>query len=705
MPQISGEGRIFFIGLGDSLSPKSLPPSRRFQLDMSGNDADGSKIPSAKPDVADLKRKRQTSVGTPVNSREPVVSFHIGNELRQTPQHSFLSFVWGTGLDSDCVSCGEPFLPGGAPAIRTIGLGDSSSQPSVIDITQDPIAPWNLRIFNRHFCCIEAKRIKYIPISHAWHADVAAAQDLRLDSINVSRLVYQTPVRTLLAIVAKFPDSEIWHDYLSVPQWRAEIQERLLLAIPEIYNHSAKTVIHLDDVKAAHLLGQVKNSAYDKFIIDFATIIRSRWFDRMWVTVEYLQSNDVVILIEDYIICDVNASDLCHRLDAAHSKWIKKRSISDVTQDIWKQNTTLKRMTSWIDMEAWKNEHDMHRTLGWAIGILGHRQCRHTRDYFLALGKMVDFRPEQDPLVLIENQFQYFFSLATHALQQNDYTPLLFIPSVDEHTDDRAPWLRGYSTRTWKLWDMGRCHKKATYQPIIREGKIQPQLETVGIIEWFEYYDFGGDAESVMDYVASKVVRARGRDPQALCQTVDRVFPMEARKAVNMEWKGAKQENASDFVQRYDLEKLQGLLEEYGPLLDIQAGEVVTRQRLEIGKKLIKALKLSNRGKYSTESRLELAAGEADWYLREYGKAMEGIGRVSCKICGWRSIFRLTMWEEPTPDIAQVYRISGLLYDDSVPDGVGIVMEGKRIIGKMMYGTPACECSQLELVEMGSVKL
>lgn len=117
------------------------------------------------------------------------------------------------------------------------------------------------------------------------------------------------------------------------------------------------------------------------------------------------------------------------------------------------------------------------------------------------------------------------------------------------------------------------------------------------------------------------------------------------------------------------------------------------------------ALKLSNKGKYARESRLEAAAGEAEWFLREYGRAMEEIGRVSCKICGRRSIFRLTMWEEPTLDLAQVYRIPGLLYDDTIPEGVGIVVEGKRIIGKMMYGTPACDCSRLELVELGLVKV
>ncbi|KAF4454821.1 hypothetical protein F53441_2691 [Fusarium austroafricanum] len=671
---------------------------------MSQDIVEHSNIRATALNVALLKRKRESSVGTLDISLEPHVSFHVGNELRHTPQVSFLSYVWGTGLDSDCVSCGEPFPPGGEPPIRTIGLGDSS-RPSVIDITQDPISPWNLRIFNRHFSCIKAHQVNYIPISHAWHAELAAAQDLRHESLDVSRRVYQTPVKTLLALVAKFPSCEIWHDYLSVPQWRPNVQGRLLLAIPEIYNHAEKTVIHLDDVAAVHLSGKARSSPYNKFIADFAATIRSRWFDRMWVTLEYIQSNDVIILTEDYTICDVYAKDVCHDLDTAHSKWIKQRSISTVTQDIWKQNTTLKRMNSWIDMEAWKNESNMHRTLGWAIGILGHRQCQHTRDYFLALGKMLEFRPEEDPLVLIQDRFQYFFSLAIHALRRGDYTPLLFIQSPDEHVDHRAPWLRGYSTGSWKLWDLGRCHSKATCQQIIKGGKIQPQLETVGILELFEYYDFEGDAASVMDYVASKVVRTRTHSARALCEAVDRVFPWNERKAANMEWKGVMVADPSDAMQQYDLHKLQGLLENYASLLDIEAGQAPTPQRLEVTRKMVDALKLSKKGKYARESRLELAAGEAEWYVREYGQAMEGIGQVSCKVCRRRSVFRLTMWEEPTPDVAQVYRIPGLLYDDSVPGGVGIVVEGERTIGKMMYGTPACECSRLELVEMGSVKL
>uniref|UniRef100_A0A8H7N1P2 Uncharacterized protein n=1 Tax=Bionectria ochroleuca TaxID=29856 RepID=A0A8H7N1P2_BIOOC len=114
---------------------------------------------SAKIGGADLKRKRQNSAASQT-SPEPTVCFHVGNESRETSQGSFLSFVWNTGLDSSCVSCGKPFQPGKDVPIRTVGLERNSPlRPSVTDIAQDPISPWNLRIFNRHFACIKTNQL------------------------------------------------------------------------------------------------------------------------------------------------------------------------------------------------------------------------------------------------------------------------------------------------------------------------------------------------------------------------------------------------------------------------------------------------------------------------------------------------------------------------------------------------------------------
>jgi hypothetical protein len=289
-------------------------------------------------------------------------------------------------------------------------------------------------------------------------------------------------------------------------------------------------------------------------------------------------------------------------------------------------------------------------------------------------------------------------------LENGDYTPLLFTPLIDEQPDSQAPWLRGHSKMSDKFWDLGVCHKKANFPQIIRNGKIQPELESVGVVELFEHYDFGGHEESVFDHVASKIARASGSCPKAFCGAVDRIFACDDRIGLNTAWKKNEGEVSMDLAEKYNFDTLRPLLNEYTPLLYRANSQDTEQQRLDLSKQMLIALKLNKRGKHAKESRMEVAFGEAHWYLQEYGKSMEGISRVCCKFCGQRSIFRLTLWETPSPGVAQVYRIPGLLYDLTIPEGVGIVLWDQQIIGKMIYGTPACECHILELVGVGMAK-
>jgi len=101
-------------------------------------------------------------------------------------------------------------------------------------------------------------------------------------------------------------------------------------------------------------------------------------------------------------------------------------------------------------------------------------------------------------------------------------------------------------------------------------------------------------------------------------------------------------------------------------------------------------------------TRLGSAWGEMNWYHQKHGREMDGIARIRCKFkCAGRFVYRLTCWKAPRPEATHVYRIPGLLFDDTVPEGVGIVVCGKRIIGKMAYGTPACSCRHIESPTFG----
>jgi hypothetical protein len=83
-----------------------------------------------------------------------------------------------------------------------------------------------------------------------------------------------------------------------------------------------------------------------------------------------------------------------------------------------------------------------------------------------------------------------------------------------------------------------------------------------------------------------------------------------------------------DLVQEYDYDILRPLLTEYTTLLNDLDNQEYAQQRLNISKKMIMAPRLKAKGKFTKESRIEVAFGEAHSYLKEYGKSMEGISRV-----------------------------------------------------------------------------
>jgi hypothetical protein len=147
----------------------------------------------------------------------------------------------------------------------------------------------------------------------------------------------------------------------------------------------------------------------------------------------------------------------------------------------------------------------------------------------------------------------------------------------------------------------------------------------------------------------------------------------------------------------YDI--LRPLLTEYTTFLNDLYNQEYAQQRLNISKKMIMALRLKAKGKFTKESRIEVAFGEANWYLKEYGKSMERISRVRCKFCGQRSIFVCHYGKYRPPDVTQIYRIPGIWYDIRSPESVGLVVCQHKIIVFMTYGTLVLQCHVLEQVD------
>ncbi|RYP62192.1 hypothetical protein DL770_009624 [Monosporascus sp. CRB-9-2] len=600
----------------------------------------------------------------------PTVTISLGDQKQRIPQSEFLSHVWGSGLDSSCHTCGRGFTQDTDPVIRTITFETSeASQPNLLDFTSAPLAPYPIRIYNRHFSCIQAARIDYVPVSHAWHENVSTAQREHSPDGDVARLVYQTPVLSLLALTRKHGSTEIWHDYLSVPQWQWSVQRQLLLKIPAIYSYPATMMIHPDDARETDLSNIRKNSPYGEFKKGLLATTNSRWFERMWVTLEYIQGKDVAILTEDFVLCDYNAQSHSRQLDDAASKHVKRIGNAKFFNDLQVIGCKWKMKVSWSDMEVWKNRQDKHRTLGSAVYIMGSKKCWEHTDYYFALVGMIKY-----PLghVLQQDPFTSFLSLAMHALKNGDYTPLLFTPPRGEPVDDRAPWLRGYTAMSELLWDLGVCHCKANSLDIVRNGEIQPEAESAGVIEAWDYVTCTDDAREFLYFVSTRILQSSGTCPREFCRALDRVLTPLDRKTLYTKWNRSNGPKRGGLETTYDLAELEIKLDK---LLALKyAAQAPDPAALAIMENIDTILKLERSEINYNDNRKEITRAEVEWYHTKHGRLIEEVARIRCKFYTRRSIFRLTCWEIPTINHSQVYRIPGLLYDETVPNGTGLVM-------------------------------
>ncbi|RDW72878.1 hypothetical protein BP6252_06785 [Coleophoma cylindrospora] len=645
---------------------------------------------------------------------EPTITIYLGQEIQQIPQSQFLQHVWGDGLDSNCHECGYGFSPDDDPIesmIRTIAFEKSeNSQPSGSDITQTSLTVHPIRIYNRHFRCLKEKAITYIPISHAWHLNVSKFQNDHLPGedvahdFEVARAVYQTPLRTLQAVTMKFGPVEIWHDYLSVPQWQPQFQRQLLLAIPDIYSWPERTAIHLDDVSAKALIHVQKNPEYGLFLDGLSEVTRSRWFERMWVTLEYMKSNEVRILTQDWEVFGLNASLILDRVDAAISKYIKQKGDATFHDHANEKGCKYDTKVCWTDMETWKMRKEKHRTLGFAIHILGQKKCRDMKDYHYALAGMIGFHvlKWRDP----NDDSRRFWLLVKAALRHGDYTPLLFTPVQGEQPYDEVPWLHGHSRMTEKVWDLGACHQKAASSQIWQNGHVSPELEEVGVIESWKRIDVDGDPKVLFWAIVRWVLHIGATSARAFCNAVDRIFTDFESTALYVGWSSSETSEQGWNSPRYDIESIETILKSLKRVLRNSAGlwvEEVEDNEDEVDtliQDLINVMNLESRGKNSADSRLNKTFSEIEWYRKQYGSTFDGVAQVRCNSCQRRSLFRLVCWTKPRRHVTEVFRIPGLLFDETVPQGVGLVITDGRIIGKMSYGTPACGCHKSRTVEI-----
>jgi hypothetical protein len=101
--------------------------------------------------------------------------------------------------------------------------------------------------------------------------------------------------------------------------------------------------------------------------------------------------------------------------------------------------------------------------------------------------------------------------------------------------------------------------------------------------------------------------------------------------------------------------------------------------------------------------------GNVSRHILSRGRAMlrkdrgEGDGEPLCwvRCAGCFALFPIRLDLRPSAKAnARVYRIPGLEYWGTIPNGVGLVIQEGRVVGRMLYGGSTCVCRMPEMVEI-----
>jgi len=419
--------------------------------------------------------------------------------VRSTTTERFLHDIWTGFFDSVCLICSAGFDPPQQPPIRTLSLSFAQDDP-------DNPSTTFLRIHNRHLQCIIDNNIQYLPISHVWHQLVSLAHLSKLSNTQAKYLVYRVPVRSLMAAVDKFGlDTEVWHDYISVPQWQSDTQQRLLLQLPAIFAYPQTCLIHLDDFSYGSLRELFRTPgptthalSNEERLREIAKFYNARWHQRMWVSLELAHSQKACILTKEYTVVKDERF-------LSDSFLFLLQYFKDQARSIGQELGQERFMQLFFELQLKELIYLRKETnpcFGEVFSLIASKECTEPRDRHLAIASFLGLRSHNE----LCEQFRGKTTSEVcewvwkTALQQGDCSPLLLVQSPTSKLIQYNPrWISGARDMNPGMWQLGSLvQPPSTTICTSTDGPLRLNLGSVGetTIVWF--------CESFIQLIASK---------------------------------------------------------------------------------------------------------------------------------------------------------------------------------------------------------
>lgn len=619
----------------------------------------------------------------------------LGENIRYISREHLLSYFWTNGPDTPCMVCGEEFDDARGPPIRTFSIDEDDHHRG--DNLMLALSKLVIHIHNRHLECAIKLGIQFTTVSHVWHQEVGDAHLSRRSTTEAVALAWFVPVSILnsvrVSLKGEYDRVELWHDYLSVPQWNYTVQQQLLLYLPAIYKASSLCLIHLDDISNSILETAFNRTASSREALEsIAQFFQSHWFRRLWVALEYMSCTRACLMVENNTIIPVR-QDL--ESFTPIMDFLRDRNKDLVIKESESSNETRGSYPLAANNVGVIRVYEPKlRILGEMYHLVSRLECRTYRDRFIAITGLLGLGDYTENVKQIPSETTAACHwVAMKCLERGDFTPLLLV-HTGESDVPYARWLRGHEQMHILMWTAGLVESVPANLNIIKNGRVEPELEYVGTIEEAGYIDFRERWPlSAFEFVVTFLLQEGNNIFSAadLVNTLLRIYAVPPYITRNYPTPNTFEEYC-DANPDFESE-IMAIIVIYLKLLPrTEHPDRLTLCQILAKKLFFDKLYTSNMNSYT---RLSYAGSHADdkFYL-------DLLARVRCGGCERPFVFRIGLYTAYKIGWVgqKLYRIPGLSCIGFPGNGMCLIMAGTLIRGRTTFGTPACTCSIRERV-------
>ncbi|KIW01132.1 uncharacterized protein PV09_07418 [Verruconis gallopava] len=550
-------------------------------------------------------------------------------------------------------------------------------------------------VYHRHLNCL-LRFEKYAAVSHVWHSGVASLQYSRNTvgpkAKELARVVLERPVQIYrgiqngnLEVVGD--DFELWHDYISIPQWQQDIKMNVIQSIADIYSNAAFVLIDFHDVEASAVQAMRFGKTVRERACGISDICNAKYWSRMWTAMEFSKSKRLVPMLKDFVLLQPNPQHetVMHELDAT---WAELGDGKMLEVMIGIGNNLCPWQVGGLTLARDLNLCGEATAFANAYDFLSRRGVTNSRDFFYAFLAIL-----KSPIAeheLPDDDHQALLQIARDCIRRGDYSPLLMAPQ-DVYPRPNEAAIRSWGYVDLRYFSLGEQQIPATYKDVDFQN-LNPiiKAEHVGAVTGISGAAWGWeDNMGYLAHIFEWTYRCHGQDIEKFVHTVgERMFGQPF----------------DQIMQRLSQDSRLHILEDY--LRDLSGKNkepsVNWKQR---ARELGDALGLSNS---SLKSTVGNPRSPIDWmlghgYTIHLGEALTmRIVDITCPACHVTFLLRVALYSRDTATItgAHAFRVPGLKFANTLAGGVGLLIKDGRSVGRFLWGTPTCECEKLRKVEI-----